>query len=151
MNLEYIPFLKLNEDAFVPTRRSITDAGIDLYALENTFIPHGTTKIVSTGVAIKVPEGFVGQICDRSSMGAKGLAVGAGIIDAGYAGEINIVLHNVTFNKDNDFKYTPGYLVKKGDKIAQMLLFAVATPSPVEVYDIWKSDRGNKGFGSSGT
>lgn len=149
MKLEYITFKKLDEAATAPTRYNVDDAGLDIYSLRDVFIPHGSTKVVSTGIALKVPVGYVGKIFDRSSMGLKGLAVGAGVVDSGYNGEISIVFHNLTNKEEHDFKDSPGYWVKGGDKIAQLCLIPVATPSPVEVFELWDSERGNKGWGSS--
>lgn len=150
MALEYITFYKLDETAISPTRNNVNDAGADLYALKDTFIGHGETKSVETGVAIKVPNGFVGQICDRSSMALKGLQVGGGIVDAGYSGSCDVILHNLTHKDDHTYTYQSGYWVRRGDKVAQLILVAVETPTPVEVLDLWNSERGARGYGSSG-
>ena len=86
----------LSKNAVLPTRNLKTDAGIDLYASEDVFIPQGTTKVVKTDVAIQVPEGMVGKIEDRSSLASKGLRTGGGVVDCGYAGEVKVVIHNLT-------------------------------------------------------
>lgn len=141
---------KLNPEAVIPTRNLVTDAGIDIYSVVDMFIPVYDNRIVTTGVAINIPEGYVGKIEDRSSMAKKGLKVGAGVIDSGYSGAIDILLNNISYNKDHDFFANAGYFVSKGDKIAQMLIIKVETPEIVEVKELWNSERGNKSFGSSG-
>lgn len=140
---------KLTSDAKLPTRAHPTDAGIDIFSTEDVFLPPGVTKLVATGVAVQVPYGFVGKIEDRSSMGVKGLRTGAGVIDSGFSGELKIVLHNLN-NRDSEHLGVRGYWVKKHDKIAQLLLYKVETPAVVEVDSLWDSNRGAKGFGSSG-
>lgn len=141
---------KLNPEATLPTRNLSTDAGIDIYSAVDMFIPVHDNRIVTTGVAINVPDGYVGKIEDRSSMGKKGLRVGGGVIDAGYSGSLDIMLHNLSFDSEHDFFGNSGYFVKKGDKIAQMLVIKIELPEIVEVKELWKSERGSRGFGSSG-
>lgn len=152
---------KLDPDAKLPTRNKKTDAGLDLYAVEDIFIPVGQTGKVKTGVAVEIPVGYVGRISDRSGMASKGLIVGAGVIDAGYTGDHTVVLHNFN-NKDltslfmNGWhSYKPetltGYKVSKGDKIAQLVIYPVETPEVEVVEELWISERGNTGWGSSGS
>lgn len=152
-----IKVFKLNENATVPTRTKETDAGLDIYALKDVFIPLGNTALIPTGIAIKIEPGYIGKIEDRSSMAIKGLRTGAGVVDAGYSGEVGIVLHN--FNAVNSLAphgdypnhfEVSGYQIKKGDKIAQIVIYAVETPEVEVVNELWTSDRGANGFGSSG-
>lgn len=150
MELYSVDFFKFHEDAKPPQRNKITDAGLDLYALMDTFIPLNETIVVRTGVGINIPDGYVGLIHDRSSMAAKGLAVGGGVIDAGYAGEVSVIMHNLTHNKGGNFIGQHGYWVYKGDKIAQLLIQKIETPQPTPKFTLWNSDRGDSGFGSSG-
>lgn len=145
--MESINVFRLNEKAILPTRTNPTDAGLDLYASENVFIKKGETGLIKTDISVRIPPGYVGKIEDRSSMAVKGLRTGAGIIDAGYNGEVKIVLHNIS---NNDNSITNGYLVQVGQKIAQLLIYKVETPEVLEVDISWDSQRGNKGFGSSG-
>lgn len=140
---------KLDKTATTPTRNNPNDAGVDIFSNADVFIPVGKTVKVPTGVAMRVANGYVGKIEDRSSMGARGIRTGAGIIDAGFSGEISIVLHNLN-NTESSHNGERGYLVRKGDKIAQMLIVHVYTPVVAEVSDLWISERGNSGFGSSG-
>lgn len=140
---------KLNSTAKIPTRNLPTDAGVDIYASNYAFIPCGGTAMVSTSIAIQVPVGYVGKIEDRSSMAKKGLRIGAGVVDSGYSGEVAIVLHNLS-NRDEHVSGVRGYLIQPGDRVAQLLLVKVETPQVEEVAELWTSDRGSNGFGSSG-
>lgn len=144
-----VKVFKLDPEATTPTRNKKTDAGLDLYAVEDMYIGVGETAKIRTGVAIEIPEGYVGRISDRSGMASKGLAVGAGVIDTGYTGDHTVVLHNVT-NKSS-WKNGYGYEVKKGDKIAQLVVYPIVTPEVELVEELWVSERGNTGWGSSGT
>lgn len=134
---------KLNPEAKLPTKNNITDAAFDLYALGYTHTPGSKVTKISTGIAIEIPEGYYGQIFDRSSMGVKGLTVFGGVIDSGYRGEIIVCLYNTA---DESSWHT----VAAGDKIAQMVLLPVPQVQVVEVQELEESDRGEKGFGSSG-
>lgn len=149
--MKEIVVYKLHEDATIPTRNLPTDAGLDLYALEDTFIEVGTTATIKTGVTLNIHVGYSGRICDRSSMAKKGLTVGGGVIDAGYSGDFSVVLHNLTYTEDSDIMHRlHGYWVRKGDKIAQLVIFPVVTPQPLEIASRWVSERSDKSFGSSG-
>lgn len=146
-----IRFFKHTPDAVKPSRSHPTDAGLDLRATEDVFIPVGSTALIKTSLSIEVPEGWVGKIDDRSSMAAKGLIVGGGVVDALYNGELSVILHNFSNKSDaRCFGFEKGYQVKKGDKIAQMLLYRVNTADVVETKEIWTGPRGNKALGSSG-
>lgn len=146
-----INVFKLDQNAIIPTRSHATDAGIDLYAMEETFIPVGTTKVIKTGIAIEIPAGYVGKIEGRSSMNSKGIITSGGVVDAGYNGDISVILNNFSATPEREpVLYLQGYRVKKGDKIAQLLVYKVETPEVIETKSIWHSARGNKGFGSSG-
>lgn len=147
--MENVKVFKLSKQATLPTRNKESDAGLDLYAVESTFIGTGKTVLVKTSVAIQIPEGYVGKIEDRSSLSSKGLRTGGGVIDAGYTGEVAVVLHNLN-NTDASSQHGRGYMIEKGQKIAQLLVYKVETPGVEEVTELWTSDRGSSGFGSSG-
>lgn len=147
--MEKVKFLKLFNTSIAPTRNKETDAGIDLYAIESTFVQVGKTATVRTGVAINIPEGHVGKIEDRSSMASKGLRTGGGVVDSGYSGEVIIVIHNLN-NADASHYHGRGYLIERGQKIAQLLIYKVETPELEETDVLWTSERGSNGFGSSG-
>lgn len=150
-----IEIYKFDKDAKTPTRANYTDAGLDLYCNESVFLPLGKTLAISTGIGIHVPKGSTGKVEDRSSLALSGLRTGGGIIDAGYSGEIRVVMHNL--NKSDSFRYDVhtgnnehGTWIVKGDKIAQFLLYKVETAPAIETNILWNSERGNSGFGSSG-
>lgn len=144
--------MKLHPEAKSPTRAHSTDAGLDLYALESVFIPVGGTAKIQTGIAVGIPEGYVGKIEDRSSMATKGLRTGGGVVDCGYTGDVTVVLHNL----NNRHHYFPqyggeaGYQVNAGEKIAQLLVYQVNLDAVEVVESLVNSDRSQNGFGSTG-
>ena len=141
--MQLINVKKLKENATLPTRAHDEDAGLDLYASEDVkYIAGQVVVSVPTGVAIEVVDGYVGLVRDRSSVSKSGLKVTAGVVDAGYTGEVSIVMLNVSGKNGK---------INKGQKIAQMLVFAISTPRVREVTEFRPSARGDKGFGSSGT
>jgi dUTP pyrophosphatase len=149
--MKTIQVLLRDERAIAPSRNKSTDAGLDLYSIEDKFIELGTTAVIRTGISVNVPEGMVGKIEDRSSLAAKGLRTGAGVIDTGYSGEVGVVLHNLTSQLTSDpVLHRKGYQIRKGDKIAQLLVYSVETPTVEVVGNSWESERGAGGFGSSG-
>lgn len=142
---------RFDDKVGVPSRNNPIDAGLDLYANEDKTIKVGETGLVSTGVAINVPDGYVGRIAPRSSNSLKGLIIGAGVVDPGYSGNIGVVIHNFSARDQlTSDSYSSEYSIKKGDKIAQILFYKVATPVPYIVEELWVSGRGSKGLGSSG-
>ena len=133
---------KLHLDAIIPTRAHETDAGLDIYALEDTYIQSTHASLVRTGIAIDIPKGHEGTIRPRSGKTAKtNLRVQLGTVDAGYNGEIKVIAD--TLNNST-------YLVQAGDKIAQLVITPIVTPA-VEVVDDFdtQSERGSNGFGST--
>ncbi len=133
---------RLNSEAIIPTKANLSDAGWDLYAAEDAIIDPSARELISTGVAIAVPEGFVGLIWDRSSMAAKrGVHRFAGVIDSGYRGEIKVCLWNASD------RYC---VVNRGERIAQILFQQVPPFTLIEVFSLDDTDRGRGGFGSSG-
>lgn len=138
-----IKFKKLNEDAVIPTYAKAWDAGADLYATEAISLPSSSTTLVPTGLAIEIPAGYVGLVHPRSGLATKGITVmnSPGTIDAGYRGEIKVILVNHTDSE---------YQVLKGDKIAQLVIQEVIEARFVEVTELSSSDRATGGFGSTG-
>jgi dUTP pyrophosphatase len=114
---------------------------MDIYCLEDVILPPQQGKVTRTGIALAIPKGFVGQIADRSSMAKKGVKTAGGIIDAGYRGEIHVVLWNISGQEIR---------IAHGERIAQILIIPIATPAVVEVKQLDETARGTKGFGSSG-
>lgn len=137
--------LRLDPRATLPTRAYAHDAGLDLYSLEPVTLAPGERASVRTGVAVEIPEGQAGLVLPRSGLAARhGIALvnAPGLIDAGYRGEIRVLL----LNTDREASCS----LQAGDRIAQLVLVAVATPAVVEVDELTDSERGGGGFGSSG-
>jgi len=140
---------KLHPDATIPTRGSTKASGLDLYALEDTEIKPFETKLVKTGIAFRIPEGFEIQVRPRSGMSLKTplrIANSPGSVDADYLGECAVIMHNAAEQYASN-----NYLIKKGDRIAQAVLVPVEIPQLVEVeeFDL-QTERGSQGFGSTG-
>lgn len=138
---------KLNEDAIVPTYAHLGDAGADLYAAEDVVAKVGEVTFVHTGIALKIPKGYEGQVRPRSGMSAKTkirVANAPGTIDSNYRGEVCILVDN--------YGSAP-YVIKKGDRVAQIVFNKVPTADFIEgtVKTEVDNTRGEKGFGSSGT
>ncbi len=123
-------------------RRYPGDAGYDIFACEDTTIDPLSRKLIKVGVKTEFSEEYVGQINDRSGHAVKGVTVFGGVIDSSYRGEWGVILYNSTGQ---------GFDIKTGDKIAQVLFLPVGLPE-ITVVDgeLAESNRGEKGFGSSG-
>jgi len=135
--MEIIRIAKLVPNAIIPTRKHADDAGIDLYSSQDVIIPALSHAIVSTGITIEIHQGFVGLIKPK---GRNDHLLGAGVVDAGYQGELLVKVFN-PINQD--------LLIKTGDAIGQLLVLPIATPSvlEVDVSEIHQKDsqRGNTG------
>ena len=135
---------KLHIHAKVPTRANPNDAGADLYSIESVVIPPLSRGVVKTGIALEIPVSYYGRVAPRSGLAAKhGIDVLAGVIDSSYRGEIGVVL----LNTDASNSFT----VNVGDRIAQLIIESHYNPVFVEVLDLLETNRGEGGFGSSGT
>ena len=119
--MENIRAAKLQENAILPTRKHPDDAGIDFYAAESSVIPPHSFGIVGTGITIEIPSGYVGLMMPKSR---NDHLLGAGVIDAGYQGEIRVKIANL-----NDIPLE----IKFGQAIGQMLLIPVETPAVEEI------------------
>jgi dUTP pyrophosphatase len=118
------------------------DLGYDLYAAEAITIPARGMGKVKTGIAVEFTSGHGALLRDRSSMASRGLAVTAGVIDAGYRGEIQVIMHNLS---------AEDVTINAGEKVVQMIPVRPETWFPVEeVEDLTETVRGAKGFGSTG-
>ena len=136
---------RLDGRARLPTRAYPGDAGLDLYALQDGVLEPGQRASIRTGIAVEIPDGEAGLVLPRSGLAARhGIALvnAPGLIDAGYRGEIRVLL----LNTDRDAAFTIG----AGDRIAQLVLVPVQTPAVVEVEELEVSERGAGGFGSTG-
>jgi dUTP pyrophosphatase len=139
-------FQRLTEAARLPTRAHDGDAGLDLYAAEAATVPPAGGRIdIGTGVAVEIPEGHAGLVLPRSGSARKHgitLTNAPGLIDSGYRGELRALILNTD--------PTEAFEISPGDRIAQLVIVAVELPTPVEVDDLGESERGERGFGSSG-
>jgi dUTP pyrophosphatase len=136
----------LDPRATPPTRAYPGDAGLDLHALADAVLEPGARASIATGIALEIPEGQAGLVLPRSGLAARhGIALvnAPGLIDAGYRGEVCVLLLNT--DKSSTFE------IAAGDRIAQLVLVRVETAMTVEVDALSLSERGSGGFGSSGT
>ena len=136
---------RLKESATLPARAHEGDAGLDLHACEAAHIGPGERWSVGTGIAVEIPAGHAGLVLPRSGLAREhgiSLVNSPGLIDAGYRGEIGVLLLNT--DPAETFR------VQAGDRIAQLVVVPVALPAPVEAGSLAVSARGEGGFGSSG-
>jgi dUTP diphosphatase len=136
---------KLKDNAVLPKRAHEGDAGLDLHACEPAHIGPGERWGVGTGVAVEIPAGHAGLVLPRSGLARDhgiGLVNSPGLIDAGYRGEVRVLLLNT--DPAETFRVAPG------DRIAQLAIVPIALAEPVEVEALADSARGDGGFGSSG-
>ncbi len=137
---------KLNEKAIIPTYGSPFSAGADLYACEGgeVIIGASETRLVHTGIALEIPEGYVGLIYARSGLSTKrGLAPAnkVGVIDSDYRGEIMVALYNQSGKEQ---------ILCDGERIAQIVFTPYVTADFDEVSELDSTERGEGGFGSTG-
>lgn len=135
-------FKKLTPDAIIPNYAHLGDAGLDIYSNEDTVINPGERYLVSSGWSLELPEGYVAFIKDKSGVAyKKGIIHMAGVIEYTYRGEYKILLFNTSKEP---------FEIKKGDKIAQLVILPVATAEIEEAHEISETQRGEGGFGSTG-
>jgi dUTP pyrophosphatase len=136
---------KLDAGAILPTRAHEGDAGLDLYASEPAHIGPGERWSVGTGIAVEVPAGHAGLVLPRSGLAREhgfALVNAPGLIDAGYRGEVRVLLLNT--DPAEIFRVAPG------ERIAQLVVVPIVPVEPVEAAELSESGRGESGFGSSG-
>lgn len=133
---------RLTDQAILPSRGSSGAAGYDLCAAYDMTIPSKGKGMVKTDIAIAIPDGTYGRVAPRSGLALKKfIDVGAGVIDSDYRGNVGVILFNFG---EQEFE------VKKGDRIAQLILERIVTPEVKEVDSLEETVRGNGGFGSTG-
>jgi len=135
---------KIKDNAIVPTRSNELDAGLDLYSTEDYILEPETVQLISTGWRMSVPKGYEIQIRPRSGLSFKHKIMvlnSPGTVDAGYRGEVKVMLYN---------EGKKPYEVKKGDRIAQMVVNKIELWEPQVVASLEKTDRNDGGFGSTG-
>ncbi|MER2058012.1 MAG: deoxyuridine 5'-triphosphate nucleotidohydrolase [Niallia sp.] len=167
-----VGFKKLSEHAIIPTKAHETDSGFDLYAAGDVIVEPGQTVVVKTDIALVLPEGHEAQVRPRSGITSKTkLRVQLGTIDNPYRGNIGITVDNFSQkflhaetartkymrHLDNSIAHNyegyhlhETYLIRKGDKLAQLIIQALPAIDSVEVFELDETDRGINGFGSSG-
>jgi len=138
-----LPVKRLHADAVLPVYKHPGDAGMDLSAVEAVTVAPGEIVTVPTGLAFAIPDGYVGLVHPRSGLASRGLTVAnaPGTIDAGYRGEVKVLLINLGREI---------FAIEKGDRIAQMVIQQVAHLPLVESANLDATLRGSGGFGSTG-
>ncbi len=172
-----VGFKRLTDDAVLPVRAHYSDSGFDLFANEDVVIQPGETELIKTGVGIHLPEGYEAQVRPRSEVTSKTkLRVQLGTIDNDYTGQIGIIVDNTTkdtylqnahiFHKfgpvihdiegknvsTHSFDCVKGmhYQIRKGDKLAQLVIQKLPQVHAYEIDELPTTPRGSNGFGSSG-
>jgi len=174
-NTTNVNIKRIRNDATLPNKAHTHDAGFDLVAAEDTIIEPGETVIVPTGIALELPPGYEAQVRPRSGITVKTkLRVQLGTIDANYRGEVGVIIDNAAGEsgaptvlnylakkidgkrqRANDLSngrpidYNT-YLIRKGDRIGQLVIQRLPDVVLSEVDSLGESERGGKGFGSSG-
>ncbi|MBI5158208.1 MAG: dUTP diphosphatase [Acidimicrobiia bacterium] len=140
-----IPLQRLDPDLPVPKHARPGDAGVDLPAREAVVLAPGERRLVPTGMAVAIPEGYVGLVAPRSGLALRsGIAIvnAPGIVDSGYRGELAIILVNLGAEPVS---------IERGDRIAQLVVVPVVSVDFEVVEALEESDRGPAGFGSTGS
>ena len=134
---------KLSDNAIIPAKVSAFAAGYDLYAAEDAVVNCGTRKLIKTNISMEITPGYYGRIAPRSGLAYKnGIDVLAGVIDSDYRGDIGVILYNSDKNID--------FIVKKGDRIAQIIFEACYSATLNEAENLDNTLRQSGGFGSTG-
>ena len=133
---------KLSENGRAPERASPFAAGYDIFSAVDTIVPAKGKALISADISLAIPDGHYGRVAPRSGLDVKNfIDVGAGVIDCDYRGPLGVVLFN--FGEEE-------FAVKKGDRIAQLIITPIATPQVEVVEELDVTERGQGGFGSTG-
>ncbi|MBE0711207.1 MAG: dUTP diphosphatase [Candidatus Aminicenantes bacterium] len=132
---------RIHPEAKLPVYGHPGDAGVDLFSVVDRELAPGEVFAVPTGIQVAVPAGYVGLVWDKSGISLKGMHRLAGVVDSGYRGEVQVVMINLA---------AAPFSVRKGMKIAQMLVQPVAAVEVVESDSLDDTSRGQGGFGSTG-
>ena len=137
-----LKFKKLSKNATTPVRGSPRSAGLDLFSAESKIIGPCDRARIRTDIAVKLPPGTYGRIAPRSGLAANHfIGIGGGVIDPDFIGSIECILFN---HQDTPF------VVAKGMRISQLIMEKISYPELLEVDVLEKTERADKGFGSSG-
>ncbi|MEK7556478.1 MAG: dUTP diphosphatase [Patescibacteria group bacterium] len=132
---------RLSSTATLPAKKDPVDAGIDIYTNETHTLKPGEVHAFGTGITSEFPKGYVALLWDRSGLGSQGIHRLAGVIDSGYRGEWKVVLLNTTKKP---------FVIRAGDKIVQCIVQKYEPVKITEAGRLKASQRGKRGFGSSG-
>lgn len=164
----FVKIKKLSDTAITPQKANYNDAGFDLFADEDITLAYGETKAIATNIAIELPDGFMADVRPRSGLTRDtALRVHYGTVDAGYRGGIGIICENVenlykiktlenelhaliTKSEDAVLAYSTAIEIKRGDKIAQLVIQRIPDIQLIEADELTDSKRGGNGFGSTG-
>lgn len=136
---------RLTETAMLPVKNQDGDMGYDIFSDEDITLTTNHKRKIKTGIAIELPKGYGAFVVGRSGLTSKTLLrVNLGVIDNGYRGELHI-MNDIIYKGSNET-----VRIEKGDKIAQMIILPIFDGEVVEVDEVSETDRGDKGFGSSG-
>jgi dUTP pyrophosphatase len=141
-----LQFKRLDPSAALPDRARAGDAGLDLASAIDVEVGPGERALVPTGVAVAIPDGHAGLVLPRSGLASRQgltMANAPGLIDAGYRGELTCAVVNLDRER--------AVSIRKGDRIAQLLVVPIAEVNPEWTEDLPASERGEGGFGSTGT
>ena len=136
---------RLDQSLPLPRQANEGDAGLDLFAAADVRLFPGERALIATGIALAIPAGFAGYVQPRSGLAKNkglGLLNSPGLIDSGYRGEVSVIAINL--DPVNPIE------IKRGERIAQLVILAIPSITVVEVEDLSSSKRGTGGFGSSG-
>jgi dUTP pyrophosphatase len=136
-----IKIKKLHPDVIIPKYAHEGDAGMDLFSVEDLILKPKHRALVKTGLSIELPKGYVSLIWDKSGIALKGIKTMGGVIEHTYRGEYKIIMVNLS---------SENYEIKKGQKIAQLLIQKIETAEIEEVNELSETTRGDGGFGSTG-
>lgn len=139
-----VPFIKTHEESPTPKYMTPGSAGADLHSMINAVLEPGETRMFTTGLRVEIPAHHFGLVTSRSSMARKGIVVAnaPGVVDSDYRGDMNVLLFNRTKSD---------YHVKKGDRIAQLLIVPVEQVRFIQTEELSDTHRGEGGFGSTGS
>lgn len=132
---------RIHKDAKLPLYQHRGDAGLDLFSSVDLVLSAKEVKPIPTGIKVAIPEGYVGLVWDKSGLSLEGVHRLAGVVDSGYRGEVQVVLANLGGKP---------FAIKRGMKIAQLLIQPVTRVKVVETEELDKTSRGENGFGSTG-
>lgn len=133
--------VRLVHDRAIIPRQAPGDSGLDLYACDSYVLPIGCIIRIDTGIAVAIPDGMTGLVLPRSGLSSRGHTVITGVIDPSYRGAIGVIAHNCSAQQ---------WCIRPGDRIAQLVIVASPRLALDVVSDLDATDRGDRGFGSTG-